>query len=199
MMRGLAKRYGLTMRDVLLAQAPGSEETIYSATRLSRGKALRRFPAGLQDARGASRGLRHRDDVRPFDGRGPHLRQDEPDRIDQRYVPGGLRSDVGKYILFQYVAEYGIDPGLQSSLNMIYWLGRQPDYDASTGEFNALGPSDEHFHIAGGNQQLPVAIAKSARRKHPLSLGAPRDRAARGRSHRFDLRYAGRDARRDRR
>lgn len=76
-----------------------------------------------------------------------------------RFVHGGLRSDLGKYILLQYIAEYGIDPDLQSSLNMIYWLGRQPQYNERTGEFVALGPSDERYHIAGGNQQLPHAIA----------------------------------------
>jgi monoamine oxidase len=42
---------------------------------------------------------------------------------------------------------------------MIYWLGRQPQYDEATGEFVTLGPSDERFHILGGNQQLPRAIA----------------------------------------
>ena len=41
---------------------------------------------------------------------------------------------------------------------MVYWLGRQPHYDRRTGEFVALGPSDERYHIAGGNQQLPEAI-----------------------------------------
>jgi monoamine oxidase len=79
----------------------------------------------------------------------------------RRYVPGGLHSDVGKFILLQYVAEYGIDPDAQSSLNMIYWLGRQPQYNERTGEFVALGPSDERYHIAGGNQRLPLAIANS--------------------------------------
>ena len=79
----------------------------------------------------------------------------------RRYVPGGLHSNLGKFILLQYVAEYGIDPDAQSSLNMIYWLGRQPAYNERTGEFVALGPSDERYHIAGGNQRLPRAIAAS--------------------------------------
>jgi monoamine oxidase len=79
----------------------------------------------------------------------------------RRYVPGGLRSNLGQFILLQYVAEYGIDPDAQSSLNMIYWLGRQPQYNERTGEFVALGPSDERYHIVGGNQRLPRAMAAS--------------------------------------
>ena len=33
----------------------------------------------------------------------------------ERFVPGGLRSRLGKFILIQYVAEYGIEPERQSS------------------------------------------------------------------------------------
>ena len=77
----------------------------------------------------------------------------------RRYVPGGLKSDLGAFMLLQYVAEYGIDPDAQSSLNMVYWIGRQPSYNQTTGEFVALGPSDERYHIARGNQRLPEAIA----------------------------------------
>jgi monoamine oxidase len=44
---------------------------------------------------------------------------------------------------------------VQSALNLILWLGVQPD----PAEFNKMGPSDERFHIRGGNQRLPAAIA----------------------------------------
>jgi monoamine oxidase len=77
------------------------------------------------------------------------------------YVPGGLSSDLGRYLELQYTAEYGIEPDVQSSLNMVYWLGRQPQYDERTGEFVTLGPSDERYHIIGGNDRLPHAIAAS--------------------------------------
>ena len=79
----------------------------------------------------------------------------------RRYVPGGPASDLGKFIALQYVAEYGLEADVQSSLNMIYWLGRQPQYNERTGEFVALGPSDERYHIVGGNDRLPRAIAAS--------------------------------------
>ncbi len=56
-----------------------------------------------------------------------------------------------------YNEEYGLETSLQSSLNLVYLLGYQPQ---STG-FSIFGPSDERFSIAGGNQQLPEAIAAS--------------------------------------
>ena len=79
----------------------------------------------------------------------------------RRYVPDGPNSNLGKFIELQYVAEYGLEADVQSSLNMIYWLGRQPQYNERTGEFVALGPSDERYHIVGGNDRLPRAIAAS--------------------------------------
>jgi monoamine oxidase len=56
-----------------------------------------------------------------------------------------------------YTTEYGADTTDQSALNILYLLAFQPE-DA---EGLALyGESDEQFHIRGGNQQLPEAIAR---------------------------------------
>ncbi|MFO0745855.1 MAG: NAD(P)/FAD-dependent oxidoreductase [Myxococcota bacterium] len=72
-------------------------------------------------------------------------------------VPGGHGSPLGKVLDLAYAIEYGADTVDQSALNLLYLLAYQPD-DAT---FNAFGVSDETFHIRGGNQQLPRAIASS--------------------------------------
>jgi monoamine oxidase len=46
---------------------------------------------------------------------------------------------------------------VQSSLNLLYLLATQP----TAGQLSIYGVSDESFHIIGGNQQLPLAIAAS--------------------------------------
>ena len=46
-------------------------------------------------------------------------------------------------------------PRDQSSLNLVYLLGYQPGPKG----FAIFGESDERFHIAGGNQRLPEAMA----------------------------------------
>jgi len=79
----------------------------------------------------------------------------------ERFVPGGAPSRLGTYLWLQYVAEYGIEAERQSALNLVSWVGRQPGYDSATGAFVALGPSDERYHIVGGNDRLPRAIAAS--------------------------------------
>src|SRR5207245_6072818 len=45
----------------------------------------------------------------------------------------------------------------QSSLNLIYLLAFQP----VPGNFRIFGASDERYHILGGNERLPKAIATS--------------------------------------
>src|SRR5579864_2722459 len=71
------------------------------------------------------------------------------------YVPGGLSSKFGALLNNAYNEEYGAETTDQSSLNLIYLIGFQ------AGGFNVLGQSDERFHIAGGNSNLPMAIANS--------------------------------------
>jgi monoamine oxidase len=72
------------------------------------------------------------------------------------YVPGGLSSKFGTLLNSAYNEEYGAETTDQSSLNLVYLLGFQPN----TG-FNVLGQSDERYHIAGGNSNLPIAIANA--------------------------------------
>ncbi len=73
----------------------------------------------------------------------------------EAYVDGGHRSRMGRLLDGAYNEEYGAETTDQSALNLIYLLG----YNASPGNFSIFGKSDERFHIAGGNQQLPEAIA----------------------------------------
>ena len=62
---------------------------------------------------------------------------------------------MGRLLDAAYAEEYGADTTGQASLNLLYLLAFQPN---NTG-FEIFGVSDEKFHIAGGNQQLPEAIA----------------------------------------
>lgn len=70
-------------------------------------------------------------------------------------VPGGHGSPLGQLLDVAYTIEYGADTRVQSSLNLVYLLGFQP----GTPPFAIFGQSDERFHIRGGNERLPEAIA----------------------------------------
>lgn len=54
-----------------------------------------------------------------------------------------------------YVTEYGLDAAQQSTINFLFLFST----DTSSG-FDIFGVSDERYKIAGGNQQIPTAIAQ---------------------------------------
>jgi len=73
------------------------------------------------------------------------------DWIESR-VPGGHTSKMGQLLDVAYNIEYGNVTTQQSALNIVYLL-------FNVRQFAIFGASDERFHIAGGNERLPKAIA----------------------------------------
>jgi monoamine oxidase len=72
----------------------------------------------------------------------------------ENYVPGGHRSPLGQLLDVAYNIEYGAESTVQSSLNMLYLLGY-----VGQGQFRTFGKSNEKFHVNGGNDQIPTALA----------------------------------------
>jgi len=62
----------------------------------------------------------------------------------EKYVPGGHQARGGELLDVLVNTEFGLDTSQQSALNLVFY---------------PVG--DERFHIAGGNQQLPEAIAQT--------------------------------------
>ena len=86
----------------------------------------------------------------------------------ERNVPGGHGSPMGKLLDVAYNIEYGAETTVQSSLNLVYLLG----YNEKPGNFVIFGASNEKYHIVGGNQRLPEAIANTlAAAGHPVQTG----------------------------
>ncbi|MEU7604518.1 NAD(P)/FAD-dependent oxidoreductase [Streptomyces sp. NPDC040724] len=70
-------------------------------------------------------------------------------------IPGGHGSQLGRFIDVAYNVEYGADTSRQSALALVLLMGYQPN----PGNFNVWGLSNERYHITGGNDRLPNAIA----------------------------------------
>jgi monoamine oxidase len=64
---------------------------------------------------------------------------------------------MGQLLDVAYNIEYGNVTTKQSALNLVYLLAYQP----VPGNFRIFGASDERYHIRGGNERLPAAIAAS--------------------------------------
>ena len=156
-MQRLAHRFGLVLDNLLDAQPAGAEDTYYFFGRYyPKAQADRDFAvladAVLADLEAAG----YPTTFDAFSLAGKILDQMSVyDWIETR-VPDGHSSALGQLLDVAYEIEYGANTTDQSALNLIYLLGYQP---APTG-FAVFGESDEAFHIRGGNEQLPRAIAR---------------------------------------
>ena len=70
-------------------------------------------------------------------------------------IAGGTQSRFGSLLRTNAVVEYGLDPGEQSALNLVYLLGwnAQNSLDPLTG-------GDERFAVVGGNDQIIARMAQ---------------------------------------
>jgi monoamine oxidase len=165
--RHLAQRFGLPTADLVAAQPNGSTDTLwflngyYSVDQAD--VDFQPIHKTLQDQVQATSYpttyLVHTDAGIFFDTMTVY------DWIEN-YVPGGHGSRMGRLLDAAYNEEYGAETKSQAALNLMYLLG----FQASPGNFSIFGKSDERFHIEGGNQQLPEAIADYIGRRN-IKLG----------------------------
>lgn len=152
----LARRFGLTVDDLLAAEPPGSTDTYwflngrYTAAQADADFVPVRDAAkkDLTDAGYPTLWNKYKPAGYALDHMSVH------DWIQTR-VPGGHLSSFGRLLDAAYNIEYGAETTEQSSLNLVYLLAYQP----SPKGFAIFGVSDERYHIQGGNQRLPEAIA----------------------------------------
>ena len=86
----------------------------------------------------------------------------------EQYVEGGHNTLIGRMLDGACTGYFGLDTRMQSSLNLLSMFGPRPstDEDAqgreeSEDDAPGAGPMQGSRKIVGGNQQLPLAIARS--------------------------------------
>ena len=67
---------------------------------------------------------------------------------------GGIDSRIGQALDVAYTIEYGAECAEQSALNLLYLLAY-----SGQGQFASSGPSNEKYHVAGGNDQITDRLA----------------------------------------
>jgi monoamine oxidase len=154
----LAQRFRLATADLLGAQPNSSEDTYYFDGHF--------YPADQADADFQPIHQALQGDVQAASYPTTYLintpagialdQMSVYDWIEDR-VPGGHVSPMGQLLDGAYNIEYGAETKDQSALNLVYLLG----YGAKPGNFMIFGKSDERYHIVGGNERLPAAIAAS--------------------------------------
>jgi monoamine oxidase len=177
----LAKRFHIPVVDVSRAEPPQSTEAYYfSGQRYPRAQAIEDFKpvyqAVKQDLNAAgyptlysssTRAAQMLDQMSVFEW------------INQR-VPGGHGSAMGRLLDIAYNLEYGGETTQQSSLNLIYLLGYQP--------VRVFERSAEQYHMTGGNEALPHAIA-AALPAGSIRLNTELTAIARNEDHTYTLSF----------
>ena len=154
----LAQRYNLVLDDLLAAQPAGSEELYYTgSSHYSKHDADADFQAMWSVVKADLQAADYPTLYDSYTAHGQLLDQMSVHQWIATRVPGGHGSRLGKILDVAYAIEYGADTVDQSALNLLYLLGYQP----KPIRFASFGESDERYHIRGGNDQLPQAIAAS--------------------------------------
>jgi monoamine oxidase len=74
--------------------------------------------------------------------------------IEQWLDRAGVTGWVRTLLQVAYTAEYGLEIGRQSSLNLLMMIDAKPD------SFRIYGDSDERYHVRGGNDLVVGALAR---------------------------------------
>ncbi len=153
--RQLAQRLGLQLDNLLSAEANGTEPLYY----FDNGKYT--FAQATDDLKKIWQQL-HKDVSAAsyptlynlYTERGYVLDHMSIAKWIQDYVPGGLSSKLGQLLDVAYNIEYGAETDVQSSLNMLYLLAY-----SGQGQLRIFGPSNEKYHVRGGNDQITARLA----------------------------------------
>jgi monoamine oxidase len=151
--RDLATRFGLPTVDLHAAEPPNSTETYFFDNRYYRkAQANSDFGPVFQALQNDNAAAPFPTLYNSFTQAGFDLDHMSLYQWIESRVPGGHTSKMGQLLDVAYNIEYGNVTTDQSALNIVYLL-------FNVRQFAVFGASDERFHIAGGNERLPKAMA----------------------------------------
>jgi monoamine oxidase len=77
------------------------------------------------------------------------------DWLNESVPGGGAAAPLGQLLDVAYNIEYGEECSQQNALNLIYLLGY-----SGPGQLRIFGPSNEKYHVRGGNDQIAARLAE---------------------------------------
>ncbi|MFF2573358.1 flavin monoamine oxidase family protein [Streptomyces sp. NPDC058084] len=158
-MLALCRRFGLATEDFLGGGPNGAEEVLwFDGAYYPRAQADTDFNAVYQSLR---RDLSEAGEVSWNRTTPTGTALDDMSLYEwiESRVPGGHSSRLGRFFDVAYNVEYGADTTEQSALALVLLMG----YQTNPGNFNIWGLSNERYHVVGGNDRLPNAIAGALR------------------------------------
>jgi monoamine oxidase len=149
--RQLAARFALPLVDVLAAQDPAAEPAFFLRGQFYTWPQATRDFAPVYEV--IQKQLAEIGSVAQYDRSTAAAQFFDHMSITEwidRHVPGGADAPLARLLSGVFRTENGREPDESSALTLLYPLALDTEL---------FGFSDERFHIAGGNQQLPEAIA----------------------------------------
>jgi monoamine oxidase len=156
-MRQLSQELGLNLDNLLAAQPNGTEDFFYfDKQRYPFKQATNDLKAIWQQIHSDVSAASYPTLYTLSTQRGRELDNMSIGQWIELYVPGGLASKLGQLLDIAYNIEYGAETSDQSALNMLYLLGY-----SGQGNLRIFGPSNEKYHVRGGNDQVPARMAQA--------------------------------------
>jgi len=152
-MRGLADRFGLGLENTLRYPAGTRDRYVFGGGRYPLPAAVADWAEVFPIFRAAVHAAGYPTTFDRHTAAGRALDRMTVDEWIETSLPGGLGSRLGALVANSCVGEYGADIDHQSALNVVYLLGFDSRRDFS------LAGTDEKFHVRGGNDQVPAALA----------------------------------------
>lgn len=155
--RQLAQELGLTLDNLLQAEQNGTEPLYYfDGAPYSYAQATADLKAIWQKIHSDVSAASYPTLYNTYTQRGWEL--DHMSIVDwiNESVPGGVNSRLGQLLDVAYTIEYGGESSVQSSLNLLYLMGY-----SGQGRLRLFGPSNEKYHVRGGNDQLTQRMANA--------------------------------------
>ncbi len=153
--RHLAKELGLALDNLYQAEAKGTEPLyLFDGAPYTYGQATADIKQIWQKLHKDLSQASYPTLYNSYTQRG--LQLDQLSIIDwiEETVPGGTTSKLGRLLDIAYNIEYGAECSEQSALNLLYLLGYR-----GQGQLRIFGPSNEKFHVRGGNDQIAARLA----------------------------------------
>jgi monoamine oxidase len=153
--RQLAQELGLTLDNLLAAEANGTEPLYYfDGAPYSFAQATDDLKQIYQVLHGDVSAASYPTVYYSYTQRGYELDHLSVLQWINQNVPGGIGSRLGQLLDIAYNIEYGAETSVQSSLNLLYLLGY-----SGQGQLRIFGPSNEKYHVRGGNDQIAQRLA----------------------------------------
>jgi monoamine oxidase len=153
-LRNLAKELGLTETDLAYDEGPNGHDYFFEGVPVrTDADFIDMFRDVFSKIDGDVKQMRVHGEI---DYETPHAKKMDNLSIEQWFAERRVTGLIRKVLETAYRGENGLEIGEQSALNLLTMMGEQKSED----EVHLFGESDERYHIAEGNDSVPIRLAQ---------------------------------------